>query len=731
MAFTHFRRGLWRAAGPFRRVCLALVLAALLFGLPIRAQDRPALPLTATFTSEDGRLTFAYPGGWFAAGRSDSALLGSSAAALDPQQTLPRGDLRAGVYVGPASGLDGLTDGATLEDVMRAVTVQGSRPDCPAYSAPEALTVADRPGLRASQTCSALERLLVVVAVDANTVAVVSGATLVGSMDKFASTLVEVAASARFIPPPSIDSTAVDTGPLTETFVSASGDLRFRAPSGWRFAEEDGVIGFTDGPGAIFPQPPTGQLAVRLRVVRADALPPEYRGNPASAVRWLLSLSTDATPYGQPASFRIADLPAARARGLTTDVETLVVAVQLDAGTYALLSVLANPGTLAEIEPLLYALATTIEVSPDADLGTSAQPASTPTLPPPTPIPGAIAATFEPLAAQDVSTVGVALGETYLHARGTFGFQYPAGWLVRDADIEGGSALLLTPDPDFAPGLPAPGEPFAYLVLGSLRQVLGPDVPVDLEQAALAALPVMASGTSAPYGSVAPMRLDGRIGASMVAALPDVENTAFIVLLNDDVFAYMSAFFAPGDLAVYGPGFLASLSSVTVETGLAALPTATAAPVTATVTPVPVPTLAEQVSAAGVSVRYPAGWTATEANGVLTLSSVASLDIVGQGDDLNAAPGQTQITLMLQPADERAAAEVLTANAGAFATGAPYEIKGGKWTALAVPIDVGVLSGTLVVLPLDDQFAIVTAFYNPADAPAAAALLRAMLETVE
>ena len=703
----------------------------MLVALPALAQERPPLPLTATFTSDDGRLTFAYPGGWFAADSSGSALLGTSAAALDPLQTLPRGDLRAGLYAGPPGGLTGLTDDATLEDVMRGVAAQGTSPDCPAYAEPEALTVADRPTLRASQTCSALERVLIVVAVDANTVSVVGGSTLVGSMDKFASTLVEIAASARFIPPPSLDSTVVNTGPLTETFVSASGDIRFDVPPGWRFAEADGVIGFTDGPGVIFPQPPSGQLAVRLRVMWADALPPEYRGNPASAIRWLLSVSAEDTPYGQPASFRINELPAARARGLTTEVETLVFAAQLDSDTYALFSALANRGALADVEPLLYALATTIEVSPDADLGMSAQPASTPTAPAPTMIPGAIAATFEPLAAQDVSTVGIELGETYVQPRGTFGFSYPTGWLVREADIEGGSGLLLTPDVAFEPGIPAPGEPFAYLILGSLRQVLGADVPVDLQQAALDALPILAAGTNAPYGSVTPMLLDGRIGASTVATLPDVENTAFIVLLNDDAFAYLSVFLAPGDLATYGPTFLAALSSVTVETGLAALPTATGIPVTPTATPVPAPSLSERFTAAGVTVGYPAGWTASEANGVLTLSSVASLEIVGEGDNLNAAPGQYQLTITLQPAEDRTLADALAANAGAFAAGEPYELKTGKVTALAVPIDVGVLSGTLAALPLGAQNAVVTAFYNPADAPTADALLRAVLASIE
>ena len=720
MAFPSSRR--WLSAG---------LLAALLAALPVAAQERPPLPLTAAFTSGDGRLTFNYPGGWFVADNNGAAVLGTSPAALDPLQTLPRGDLRADIYAAPLSALPDVADDAGLADVLAVLTIQATQADCPAYAAPEALTVAGRPALRASQTCSALERVLIVVGVDANNVSVLGASTLIGSMDKFASTLVEVAASARFVPPPSLDATGVNTDALTETFVSESGDIRFSAPSGWRFAEADGVIGITDGPGVIFPQPPAGQLAVRIRVVRADALPPENRGNPASAIRWLLDVSADGTPYGQPASFRIGDLPAARARGLRADAETLVFAVQLDANTYALFSVLAPTGTLAQVEALLYPLATTIEVSPDADLGQSAQPASTPTAPAPTMIPGLIAATFEPLAAQEVSTVGIPLGETYVQPRGTFGFDYPTGWLVREADIEGGSGMLLTPDLDFEAGIPAPGEPFAYLVLGSLRQVLGADVPADLEQAALAALPIMAAGTNAPYGSVTPMLLDGRIGASTVAALPDVENTAFIVLLNDDAYAYMSVFLAPGDLATYGPTFLAALSSVTVETGLAALPTATAAPVTPTATPVPVPVLSESFTAAGVTVAYPAGWTASEADGLLTLSSVASLEIVGAGDDLNAAPGQYQLTIALQPAEDTTPADALAANAGAFAAGQPYELKADKVTALAQPIDIGVLSGTLAVLPLGDQFAVVTAFYNPADAPTATALLRAVLESIE
>jgi hypothetical protein len=190
----------------------------------------------------------------------------------------------------------------------------------------------------------------------------------------------------------------------------------------------------------------------------------------------------------------------------------------------------------------------------------------------------------------------------------------------------------------------------------------------------------------------------------------------------------MSVFLAPGDLATYGPTFLAALSSVTVETGIAALPTATAAPVTPTVTPVPAVVLDHTtVTGSGLTVSYPAGWTATELNDVLTLSNVASLEIVDEGDDLNAAPGQFQFTVALQAADGATLAEMLARNAGTFATGEPVEFKAGKLTALAVPIDVGVLSGTLTVAALGDQVVVVTAFHNPADAAEVDALLRAMI----
>ncbi len=706
-------------------------LAVALAAFSVAAQERPPLPLTAIHTTADSRLIFSYPGGWFAADNNGAAMLGTSAAAIDPLQTLPRGDLRADLYAAPLNALPDVPDDPTLADVLAVAVTQASDPGCPTYAEPESLTINGLPALRASQTCSSVERTLIVVSLDANTVSVLGASTLVGGLNKFASTLAEVAASARYVPPPTLDSTGVDTGPLTDTYVSQNGDIRFDAPPGWRYAESDNVIGITDGEGAIFPQPPPGQLAIRIRLVRADALPPDSRGNPASAVRWLLSVSNDGTPYGQPASFSIADLPAARARGLRVDYDTLVFAAQLDDATYALFSVLAVPGTIDEIEPLLYALATTIEIAPDADLGASAQAPSTPTAPPPTMIPGAIAATFEPLAAQEVSTVGVTLDETYTQPRGTFAVSHPSGWLVREADLEGGSGMLLTPDLDFEPGIPAPDEPFAYLVLGSLRQVLGPDLPADLQQAALDALPILASGTNAPYGSVTPMRLDGRIGASTVATLPDVENTAFIVLLNDDSYAYLSVFLAPGDLATYGPTFLAALSSVTVETGLAALPTATAAPVTPSPTPVPVPVLTQTATTAnGLTVAYPGGWTASEANGVLTLSSVANLEIVGAGDDLNAAPGQYQITIAQQPAADTTLEDVLATNAGAFATGPAYELKSGKLTGQALPIDIDVLSGTLAVFELDDQFIVVTTFHNPADAPTATALLREVVASL-
>lgn len=721
-------------SSPHRLSGLALVfgLAFALIAATVTAQERPPLPLTATHTTVDGRLTFNYPGGWFAADNSGAAVLGSNAAAIDPLLTLPLGEIRADLYAAPIRVLPDVDENAGLEDILSVAVAQASSASCPPYTPPEALTVAGLSAVRASQTCSAVDRMFIVVRVDANTVSVLGASTLGGGMNKFASTLAEIAASARYVAPPSLDSTAVDTGALTETFVAASGDIQFRLPSGWRSAESDNIIGLTDGEGAIFPQPPSNQLAVRIRVVRADSLPPDSRGNPASAVRWLLSVSNDGTPYGQPASFSIGDLLAARARGLSADAETMVFAAQLDAATYALFSVRAVSGTMRQVEPLLYALATTIEVAPDADLGEPAQVASTPTPPPPTMIPGTIAATFEPLEAQEVSTVGIELGETFVQVNGTYAFNYPAGWLAQETLFEGGRGIVITPNHSFEPGIPAPGQPFGYLILGSLRQVLGENPPADLQQAALDALPIMASGTNAPYGSFTPMLLDGRLGASAVATLPDVENTVFMVLLNDDAFAYLSVFLAPGDLAIYGPQYLAALSSVTVETGSAALPTATAVPVTPTATPEAELALAQTITTIeGLTIRYPDGWTASEADGVLTLSNVANLEIVGEGDNLNAAPGQYQFTISQQVADGSSLSDVLNANTGAFAVGPAIELKADKYTGQGVAIDVGVLSGTLAVFPVDDQYIIVTVFYNPADTPTAANLLNTIVSAME
>jgi hypothetical protein len=726
MSSPHRLRGL----GLLIALCMALVAAS------VTAQERPSLPLTATHTTADGRLTFSYPGGWFAADNSGAAIIGSNIAAIDPLLTLPVGEVRADLYAAPISVLPDVEDNARLEDILSVAVAQASQSSCPPYSAPETISVAGLSAVRAGQTCNSVERLFIVVRIDANTVSVLGGSTVAGSMGKFASTLAEVAASARYVPPASLDSTAVDTGPLTENFVSASGDIQFRLPSGWRTAEDENVIGITDGEGAIFPQPPSNQLAVRIRIVRADALPPDNRGNPASAVRWLLSVSNDGTPYGQPASFSIGDLLAARARGLSANAETMVFAAQLDAATYALFSVRAVSGSMRQVEPLLYALATTIEVAPDADLGETTQVASTPTPPPPTMIPGTIAATFEPLEAQEVSTVGIELAETFTHPLGTYAFNYPSGWLVEETLFEGGRGMVITPNHSFEPGIPAPGQPFGYLILGSLQQVLGDNTPADLQQAALDALPIMAMGTNAPYGSFTPMLLDGRLGASAVATLPDVENTVFIVLLNDDAFAYLSVFLAPGDLAIYGPQFLASLSSVTVETGMAALPTATAVPPTPTATPNATPDSGPVLSqtlttSTGVVISYPEGWFTSEADGVLTLSNVASLEIAGEGDDLNAAPGQYQFTISQQPADGAALIDVLTANAGAFAVGPAIELKSGKYTGQGMAIDVGVLSGTLAVFPVEDQYLIVTVFYNPADTATIATLLNAIVSAVD
>src|SRR5215207_9865737 len=127
------------------RLLMLIAGCSLLVSLPVLAQDTPALPLTATFTSDDGSFSFEYPADWVVEEQRGTAVLASSENTLAASQQAPRGEIRVTLYAGPTDTLPGLEAGAPLELVLAAATILVSQDaTCEPFSVPERLEVNGR-----------------------------------------------------------------------------------------------------------------------------------------------------------------------------------------------------------------------------------------------------------------------------------------------------------------------------------------------------------------------------------------------------------------------------------------------------------------------------------------------------------------------------------------------------------------------------------------------------------
>src|SRR5690349_5309156 len=104
------------------RLLVLFLLGSLLIALPVTAQDTPAQPLTATFTSQDGSYSFQYPGEWVIEERDGVAVLATSDSVLASAQPA-RGEMIATLIAAPTDALRGLEADAPLEAVLAIGTI--------------------------------------------------------------------------------------------------------------------------------------------------------------------------------------------------------------------------------------------------------------------------------------------------------------------------------------------------------------------------------------------------------------------------------------------------------------------------------------------------------------------------------------------------------------------------------------------------------------------------------
>ncbi len=610
------------------RSWILIALAALSLGpQAARAQGIGALALTATYTSPDGAFSFSYPGGWVTQDLSQIVVLATDKAVVDAGTPIGRGQMRASIVAAPIASLNNLSATSSLADVMQTLTTGASQSQaaqtCQPYQPAMSVTLGGHNGLRSDQICATTENLFLVVDLGNRTVGVVGASSILGGMTKFGATLEAVAGSMALrvqTVGPQTDVT-VDPSTLAQTYISALSGVSLRYPAGWRVEESpSGLIGLSDGSQPIFPNPTMGQTTVILAVFRAGEIP-AVTATPADVARWYAGTLVTELKYSDPESFRINRSAAARMLVNVRGIDGMLLVVPLPDGGSGIMSVITPPGKLVDVAPEIYAIAasvkSTVSAAPTFSIETStpaateaatatetvttaptemptmaaaltATPPSTETVEPtsqpptatlaptveasPTVVPTATWVPTEPptptvtLAPTVSPTPAIDLPQTYTEPDRSLSFRYPAGWMASHQKVNGTDFLVVSPSDTFTFGPPPAGKPFGILLVSSVSQVTGKPPAIDPAQRPFDALKALiAASGGAPFGPPVGFVTDDHEGARSTAGYPSFDNTTFIVMLDDDRYAYMNLFAAPGETDTLTPTILAILSSVTAR----------------------------------------------------------------------------------------------------------------------------------------------------------------------
>lgn len=703
---------------------LLILMSLLLLPFSALAQETLTLPLTTSYTSGDGSLSFRYPGGWTAADTGVTAALGTSEAAFTSGD-LPSGEIRAAIYAAPTDSLPGLEAGAPLTAVLAIVTNEAAQAECEPFTSGEAHEVNGRAILRADQQCPGVENMLLVIDLGGDIVGFIGASARSGSMEQFAPTLLEIAGTLEYAAPAAPAAVEADSpDELTGEFTSADGTISMRYPANWHIEESGDVIGITDGEGAIFPNPTQGQLIVYLVI---DQLPDTSMLNLNALLQGIINANPPPVPYGEPETFQIGSFRAIRARMESQQIDSLLIVVDLGENRVAVLNALHYPGELAALESALYSTIATLAVGDAFQSPFEPQEAESAEVP-----------------AQDVSANE---GMERFNSEDTgYAFDYPAGWFVSGEAMEGFAIFVISSVETIEEGPPQPGSPYALLQIVTLTEGDLQQLPANPDSQPLALLEQMRAETGAPFSEPVSVSLDGREAGRMDLPSADFDSTAMLVFVTKDRFALLTLFSAPGEIADLIPTFTAVLESVTFgdEGVLEGESVQASTPVPVEPTPLPEPTaviivaplsldLSETYTSEDgtLTLGYPAGWSLETANNLLTLQNVEELSLETTDSGLEIVQGQYRIIIGIE-ADGEALPDIFTRETTNIDADSPEPMVFGEHEAVGGAIDMRVMSGTLYVVDLGGgQIAIVTAIHAPGEREQLEPLVEAIIDSLQ
>lgn len=198
-------------------------------------QGQDSLILTETFTSFDGLAHFNYPESWVTRETSPTITLATHPNVLPTGSPLGRDQLRATVMIVPQTLLNTVEADTPLTDILTSITPVESISTCQIFTAPETIIQADIELLRSTQTCSTANNVLIIRELENGTVGIISASTLLGEMDKFIPTLLNIAGSMFYGELESPLPNLVQQDGVVN-FIASDNAMTFEHPAMWQVA---------------------------------------------------------------------------------------------------------------------------------------------------------------------------------------------------------------------------------------------------------------------------------------------------------------------------------------------------------------------------------------------------------------------------------------------------------------------------------------------------------------
>lgn len=177
-----------------------LAIGLVLAGCAGAAAPATPAPLTQTFQSGDGTITFTYPDGWVINDGLGLVTIANSQAAIEAEDPAP-GQFQARLFTTPISAIEGLGVVATPRDVLQFFAADLSTSGV-TFNAPSDLTVGARPAARIEGSGTDGQGLVIAMNLDNGNYAFVTAISAPGENSRFEPTLLAILESLAYTPLP-------------------------------------------------------------------------------------------------------------------------------------------------------------------------------------------------------------------------------------------------------------------------------------------------------------------------------------------------------------------------------------------------------------------------------------------------------------------------------------------------------------------------------------------------